>query len=650
MTGVLSEWKAFINGLPVNHLMRPVILASWERSHEAGVDPYHAELHCIADTDLQPRLLAHQELLDLAKPHLEWVSAFLSQVPHVVYLADSDGIILWSIGNRQQLGTLGLLPGFDWSESRMGTNGAGTAIRANQPVAVVGPEHYSAAFHDCTCTAAPLHDPEGRVIGAVDISTSVADGSPERVALAAHIAYVIDQQIAFRHLQVSEQRKDEFLAMLVHELRSPLAPIRSAADALAMTSADQELIQLIQNQVQQSARLIEDLTQISRISRGKLELHRQITDFNEVVRQSIDVAYPLIQDKQQVFHYDEPTETIAVRADPVRLNEIVTNLLTNASKYTPNEGEIRLTVTRRDGWVELQVRDNGIGIQPEVLPQIFDLFAQSERGLSESQGGLGIGLALVKSLVQMHGGSVIARSDGANQGSEFTVRLPALEDVEIDEVVEPIPTINSTVRRILIVDDSKPTAKAMHILLSKLGHEVYLAHDGQSALAAAQQHRPDLIFLDLNLPDWNGDEVAKRLRAIPDFQRITIAALSGQNPPAPSDPAGEDFDHYFVKPISMEALTPLLAEAPESQNGSGPPSPAPESVVSTKPPPPDAGQKNLRHEIRNEINAFHMGLQILDSELPQEGEVKEWILHLHECKDRLLQLLDQQEEQAESNA
>ncbi len=380
----------------------------------------------------------------------------------------------------------------------------------------------------------------------------------------------LTEQKEHQGLQEVNRRKDEFLAMLAHELRNPLAPIRNALYLLKRGEVDQtaseEVRSMMERQVEHLARLIDDLMDVSRISSGKVELRVEVVDLAAVIGRAIDTSRPLMQQKGHSLAVDLPPSPIRLHADPTRLEQVLDNLLTNAAKYSDPGGRIALSARREGASVVVRLRDDGIGIAPEKLPHIFDLFVQAERRLDRSQGGLGLGLSLVKSLVEMHGGTVAATSDGLGRGSEFVVRLPSDPVEAPEESVDrrgdghrPAPAL--TRRRILVVDDNEDSAQTMAMVLRRLwGQETEIAHDGEGAIAKAREFRPDVILLDIGLPGMSGFEVARRLRDRPSAVPPLIVAMTGlghEDDVRRSRDSG--FDHHLVKPVDLDALRGLLA-------------------------------------------------------------------------------------------
>jgi signal transduction histidine kinase len=380
-------------------------------------------------------------------------------------------------------------------------------------------------------------------------------------------------------LKEADRHKDEFLAMLAHELRNPLAPIHNALQLMQRTSVPDPQFawsrDVIKRQVTHLTRLVDDLLDVSRITRGKINLTKEVIEVSTLIARTVETVQPLFEEYGHTLAVDVPAGVLAVLGDPTRLTQALGNVLGNAAKYTDRNGRISLIATQRDGEVEIRVRDNGIGIPQELLPAIFNLFTQLDRTSGRPQSGLGIGLALVKRLVEMHGGSVTAHSDGLGRGSEFTIRLP-LFIREPDRAGRPLQNLSEleqsmtnlegtprTQRRILVADDNNDALESLATLLQLSGHEVYTAPNGAMALEAAEQHRPEVALLDIGMPKLDGYEVARRIRAQPWGQRITLVALTGWGQDSDrrrSQEAG--FDSHLVKPLDLDKLTELLAGLP----------------------------------------------------------------------------------------
>jgi PAS domain S-box-containing protein len=384
-------------------------------------------------------------------------------------------------------------------------------------------------------------------------------------------------------LRTADRRKDEFLATLAHELRNPLAAISNAVQLLRYASSDpaaaNESRALIERQVRQLARLVDDLLDVSRISSGKLILRREPAELTGIVRSAQETSRPVIEANGHHLTVELPSRPIHLDADPARLAQVFLNLLTNAAKYSEAGGRIAVKVDQVGSEARVRIKDSGIGISPEMLPKIFELFTQVDRSLERSQGGLGIGLTLVKRLVEMHGGRVEAQSEGPGRGSEFTVWLPAQSEAPPDEFpasanpgtsAEPSAT---RPKRILVVDDNHDAAKTLSMLLQLSGNDVRTSHDGIAALKESEVFRPDLLLLDIGLPGLNGYEVAQRVRANPELSGVTLVAVTGWVQEDDRRRCREvGFDHHLAKPVDLSAVENILSEIPnrsEAQRGNG---------------------------------------------------------------------------------
>ncbi|MEO8605045.1 MAG: PAS domain-containing protein [bacterium] len=373
-----------------------------------------------------------------------------------------------------------------------------------------------------------------------------------------------------RRLETADRQKDEFLAMLAHELRNPLAPIRSATELLSRTlpaeHAAHAVVGVVQRQVGHLTRLVDDLLDVARITQGRIELRRRPLELAGIIAQALETVGPLLQGKRHSLVQTPSGRSLQVSADPARLVQCVANILTNAAKYTDAGGEICIRLLQEGDEAIIAVTDNGVGISSPLLPRLFDLFVQSDRTLDRAQGGLGIGLAVVKRLVEMHDGRVSASSAGVGQGATFEIRLPLIDSTE-----EAAPTaIRSTEprRRILIVDDNEDAANSLAMLLELDGHEVKAVYTAGSALACATSFEPDAVLLDIGLPDMDGYEVARRIRALPRAGVIRLIALTGYGQADDRERALEaGFDDHLVKPVELSALERALFR--NSTAGSG---------------------------------------------------------------------------------
>jgi PAS domain S-box-containing protein len=402
-------------------------------------------------------------------------------------------------------------------------------------------------------SASPIRDAEGNIFGAVVIFRDITESRQVEASL-----------------RESNRHKDEFLAMLAHELRNPLAPISNAVHVLNAISSQEpaavEARALIERQVEHLVRLVDDLLDVSRLTRGLIKLQKGPVDLATVVARAVESSRPLIEARRHVLDINLPDRPLPIHADAVRLAQVLLNLLNNAAKYTPEGGRIVLKVEPTNDEppkARVSVRDTGMGIPAPMLPKIFDLFTQLERTIDRADGGLGIGLTLVRRLTELHDGSVSVSSPGVGQGAEFAVVLPLasaaqhVDDMPSEEGPEVPPRI--TTRRILVVDDNRDSTESLAMLLRLFGNDVRTAHDGRQALAIASSYLPELILLDLGLPGMSGFDVAKQVRTLPGLTKVTIVALTGYGTDqdrAQSRAAG--FNAHFIKPVDITALQELL--------------------------------------------------------------------------------------------
>jgi signal transduction histidine kinase/DNA-binding response OmpR family regulator len=390
--------------------------------------------------------------------------------------------------------------------------------------------------------------------------------------MAGRAAIFLDNARLYRDIQESDARKNEFLAMLAHELRNPLAAIQGANYVLRVSEQTPDKIAwaqaIIDRQVSQLVRLVDDLLDVARITQGKIRLQLEPVELSTVVELAKELSGPLISARHHRLAVTLPPTPLWVRGDVTRLAQVLANLLSNAAKYTDEGGQIQLSIDDSEPpWVLLRVRDNGIGISPEMVQSIFELFTQATRSLDRAQGGLGIGLTLVRHLVGMHGGSVSVRSAGPGQGSEFVVRLPRLGSPPAAlHRSDSSATLPATPRRVLVVDDNQDVADSLTIILRQQGHEVRAAHDGLAALKLAQGYKPQVVLLDIGLPGLDGYEVARRLRALPELQGALLIALTGYGQPEARRTAlSAGFDVHLVKPVDPQTLTDLMGRAPAAR-------------------------------------------------------------------------------------
>ena len=480
-----------------------------------------------------------------------------------------------------------VFPFLIWASVRTGPRGAALVTFTTSAVAIVstlaGYGPFAAAPHEGLVllqTYMGVVAMTGLVLaGAVaerdraERERAAASRSSERRLLdEVELREAAQRQLRERAEQLSDahQRKDEFLAMLGHELRNPLGAVSNALQVLRAGSATApgsgtRMLDVIQRQVRHLTRLVEDLLEVSRITRGEISLREEALDLRAVVVRAVETAQPWIDDRRHQLVLERPPQPLTLRGDPMRLEQVFANLLHNAAKYTEPGGHIAVTVDVDGTTAIVGVRDDGIGMAPELLPRVFELFTQGDRSLDRSRGGLGIGLTLVQRIVQLHGGTIEARSDGLGRGSELVVRLPLLAAVAPAAVPSPPAEAEKTGGdrlRLLIVEDQADAAEGLAELMRMQGYAVEIALDGAAALAAAADRVPDVVLLDLGLPGLDGYEVARRLRELPGLRGSLLIALSGYGREEDrwrSREAG--IDHHLVKPLDFAELDRLLSEA-----------------------------------------------------------------------------------------
>jgi PAS domain S-box-containing protein len=408
--------------------------------------------------------------------------------------------------------------------------------------------HKDGTLLDISLSVSPLADSSGKIVGASKIARDITA-----------------RKRAERALLEADQRKDEFLAMLAHELRNPLTSISHAMQLLRIAAEDPKVLrsvsEILQRQVGQMRRFVDDLLDVSRITRGRIELRREPLALGPLIEQTVVAARPLAETMEHELEVILSPEPLYVDADPVRLSQVVSNLINNACKFTDRGGRITVRVASEGGQAVIRVRDTGIGIAAEDLSRIFGLFTQVDTSLERSVGGLGIGLTLIQKLVSMHGGTVEAQSAGKGQGSEFIVRLPLASAPQLAPAT-PTARVDTAVtpRRILLVDDNRDSAESLALALELGGHEIHTVHNGQDALLAAERIRPDVVLLDIGLPKMNGYEVCQRIRQLPWGSEPVVVAVTGWGQDEARQKSREaGFDTHVVKPVDYAALMKLLA-------------------------------------------------------------------------------------------
>jgi PAS domain S-box-containing protein len=401
---------------------------------------------------------------------------------------------------------------------------------------------------EISLTVSPLHDEDGHVVGASKVARDITDRKRAEAAL-----------------READRRKDEFLALLAHELRNPLAPLRNGLEVLRLAGGDADTVSqvrsMMERQLGHMVRLIDDLLDIARIGQNKIELRRARVPLAAIIESAVETARPAIEAQKHELRVSLPAEPLFVDADLTRLAQVISNLLTNSAKYTRLRGHIRLTAERNGEELVVAVEDNGIGIPAESLPHIFGMFSQVDRSIERATGGLGIGLALVKGLVEMHGGTVTAESPGSGRGSTFTVRLPILVPNQAAALPQDGSPATGSGRHILVVDDNRDSAVTLARVLKLLGNEVDTAHDAIQAFESASDRRPEVILMDVGMPGQNGYDATRRIREQPWGRHTIIIALTGwgqEGDRIQSREAG--CDGHLVKPVNLQDLQKMLAE------------------------------------------------------------------------------------------
>lgn len=403
--------------------------------------------------------------------------------------------------------------------------------------------------------AEPLRDGGGSPAGGILVLRDVTD----RRRLEEELRRRAEE------LAGSDRRKDQFLAMLAHELRNPLAPIRNAVELMRQVEnidpAFQRSREMVERQVKHLARLVDDLLDISRITSGSIRLRKEVVSLANIVERAVESNRTLLDSRGHRLTVRLPEEPVRLEADPARLEQILSNLLNNAARYTMPGGQIWVTAAREGDEVEIHVRDTGIGVPPDVLERVFEPFMQSDESLARSDGGLGVGLTLVRSLVEIHGGHVEAHSPGLGQGSEFVIHLPARVPADFAvPTAEPAAASSARSLKVLVVEDNVDAAESLASLLRLWNHDVSVVHDGRTALEAARRQHPEVVLLDIGLPGLDGYQVAQRLRDEVGLGHTLLVAMTGYGQPEDRRRSHEaGIHHHFVKPVEPAVLRNLLA-------------------------------------------------------------------------------------------
>jgi two-component system CheB/CheR fusion protein len=499
----------------------------------------------------------------------QWTRAALDAIRDAVFAIDPDGRVAYENRAAERLTGIGLdvalsrrLPEvLELRDAATGqpldfelpvNNGSGP-IPVTRTAVLTGAD---GAEHRLDAQLDPVRDEEGLLSGSVLVLHE-----PDDLEGAAD-----ELRKRSEELVAADRRKDQFLAMLAHELRNPLAPIRNAVELMRQVETGDPSFQpsreMVERQVKHLARLVDDLLDVSRITHGSIRLRKEPVDLGAVVQRAVDSTRALIDSRGHHLTVELPQPPIRLDADPARLEQVVANLLNNAAKYTMPGGQISVRAQREGDDAVVLVRDNGIGVPPDVLGRVFEPFVQSDGSLARSEGGLGIGLTLVRSLVEIHGGTVEANSPGLGQGSEFVVRLPirvtASAEPRLPRESSPFTPVRPV--RVLVVEDNVDAAESLATLLRLWGHDVRVVHDGLEALDAAREYQPEVVLLDIGLPGLDGYQVAERLRDQEGLEGTLLVAMTGYGQPEDRRRSREaGIQHHFVKPVEPFVLRNLLA-------------------------------------------------------------------------------------------
>jgi PAS domain S-box-containing protein len=508
------------------------------------------------------------ELVGELRASEELFHGMADSIPHLAWMARPDGHIYWY--NKRWYEYTGATPeqmeGWGWQSVQDPQELP--RVLENWQSALSGGDAWEDTF--------PLRRHDGAMRWHLSRAEPLRNGSGEIVRWFGTNTDITERLEMEQALREADHRKDEFLATLAHELRNPLAPISNALQVWPLVENDREEVEklraIMERQIQQMTRLVDDLLDVSRITRGKIRLRQQAVDLKTIVSGAIEAVRPLIDSCGHQLELEVDARPLMVNGDVARLTQAIGNLLHNAAKYTDREGRIRISAMREGRQAVVRISDNGVGIPPHMLDRIFEMFQQVDQSLDRSHGGLGLGLTLVKRLVELHGGSVEAASAGEGQGSEFVMLLPLI-DVNVASTVEPrcAGTGGGLPRhRVLVVDDVYASAKTLAMMLESINQDVAIANDGQKAIEQAVAELPDIVFLDIAMPGMNGYEVAKHLREHEALGATLLVALTGyghEDDRRKSFEAG--FQHHLTKPTSIDQLTQLLSSLPKGRRKEG---------------------------------------------------------------------------------
>jgi PAS domain S-box-containing protein len=493
--------------------------------------------------------LDSQYASDMAHQRKQY-EAILSNTPDLAYVFDlnhrftyaNEGLLkMWGKTREEAIGKTCLELGYEPWHAAMHDREIDQIAATKRAIRGEVPFTGTAGRRDYDYVLVPVLDPDGEVLAVAGTTRDITERKQMEAAL-----------------READRRKDEFIAMLAHELRNPVAPIRNAAEILARLATDDRQVALagvLKRQTDQLSRLLDDLLEVARITQGRIELRREIVAIQTCVQIAVEAVEPMIKERHQRLSVTREGLSIFVHADKVRLTQCIANLLTNAAKFTPVDGDIRVNTRVAEGQAIIEVADTGEGIAAELLPKIFELFVQGQRSLDRSDGGLGIGLSVCKQLIEMHGGRVTGSSDGVGHGSTFSIQLPLATD-EQDSRGNKTEATNAK-RRILVVDDNKDAADSMATLLAIEGHQVKAVYTPEEGLEEVELLKPDLVLLDIGLPRISGYEVVQRIKAA--HPSISVVALSGYGRPEDKQrTTAAGFDAHLVKPVDFDELTQVI--------------------------------------------------------------------------------------------
>ncbi len=531
---------------------------------EERVQQRTAELAQV-NAKLQAEIEERKRLFEELQRSEERYRNLVLALPAAVYTTDREGRIL--LFNERAAELWGRRPeiGKDlWCGSFRILNPDGTLLPHDQcPMAVALREGRSVQ-----CQEILVEKPDGTRAWVLPHHEPLRDASGELIGAINMLVDITDRKRSEEALREADRKKDEFLATLAHELRNPLAPIRNALQIMRLNGGSsrtlEQIREMMERQVRHMARLVDDLLELSRVTQGKIELRKERVSLAAIVSNAVEISRPLLTSAGHELTITLPPEPLEIVVDPTRLAQVIANLLNNAARYTEPGGHIWLTAERQGRDAVMRVRDTGIGIAADMLPHIFEMFTQVERSLRRSQGGLGIGLALVRRFVEMHGGSVQVYSEGPGRGSEFTVRLPLAGDAPAPAPQTPPGTTAQPPllgrKRILVVDDNRDGANSLSALLRLMGHDVRAAHDGLEAIQSAERFRPDVALIDVEMPKMNGYEAVRHLRTQSWGRDMVLIALTGWGQEEDKQRSIEaGFDQHLTKPLDPSHLEELLA-------------------------------------------------------------------------------------------